>query len=120
MNEQQTWMGVAIVALTMAGGIMTAFMGYLNKRVDRNRERDKLEFSAELATIKAQQEQCEEESKRCNEEHANAKAEIAQLHARDAADKAELKAEIATIRQKVGIAPLSGKNKQLPPGTIGG
>lgn len=91
MNEA-TQTGAAMAAIGMVGTVVGLLIGYL-------KDRDKLRYDAEFAKIRAQQERCEEESKKCNEEHAIAKREIANLHARDKTDKVELQSQIDAMRK---------------------
>lgn len=86
MNEA-TQTGVAMAAIGMIGTIVGLLVGYL-------KDRDKLKYDAEFATLKAN-------SEKCNQEHAIAKQEIANLHARDASDKADLQSQLNALKRVV-------------------
>ncbi len=90
MNEA-TWVGLA--ALTI-----TSLFALLSKR-DSNRH------DTEIATLKVQQRQCEEEAKQCAEDRATDRAALAAatrtLKEHDERDKRELQNQIDTLKRQV-------------------
>ena len=116
----ETQTGVAMAGIGMVGTIVGLLVGFLKDRDKLKHDAATVRRDADIAILKEHQQRCEDEARRCREEHALAQAEIAKLHARDVDDKSELQSQIdAIVRTIAGHhptqQPLSGKLKKLPP-----
>lgn len=88
-----TWIGVVIGFQTIMGAIVTGIFTYLNGRISRDRERDKMEFDAKFVALQTQQltdkqhhEECEEKYsqvleklERCEDKHEQTESRLVEL-----------------------------------------
>lgn len=65
-----TWIGIALGFQTIMGAIVTGIFTYLNSRVTRDRERDKMEFDAKVIQLESERESDLERNAECEKQHA--------------------------------------------------
>lgn len=97
-TADSTWIVVGLAAVSTLGGTGAALFAWLNAR-------DNKRYDLRVATLETNVAECQERHEQCEEQHAVTRTELKaakeDAKARDARDKAELQAQIDTLKKQV-------------------